>query len=170
MRATTTFTTENVGGHVAEQTCDLHRFLANVFINPLMIFPNHIKFMIASAAGTRKTNRYPNMCISMTWQRRQKLVAWYHRWNLHRNTEVTDGQIERQQTKLLDDNTIELVGIGLLKKYISCTFSMIKNDEIWHHRPGKPKNNVTEAKFIKSSFFPEGRLTQILLESTYFQF
>lgn len=41
-------------------------FFANVDLNPLTIFPNHIKFMIASAAGTTNIKRRPTMCICMT--------------------------------------------------------------------------------------------------------
>jgi hypothetical protein len=46
---------------------DIHHCLfAIVFFNPLIIFPNHIKFIIASADGTTKTKKYPKVCIWMT--------------------------------------------------------------------------------------------------------
>lgn len=43
-----------------------HVFFVKVFFKPLRIFPNHIKFMIASATGTTNTRRKPAVCICIT--------------------------------------------------------------------------------------------------------
>lgn len=49
---------------IAIEIC--HCLLARVFFNPLSIFPNHIKFIAASTAGTTKTKKKPNTCIWIT--------------------------------------------------------------------------------------------------------
>lgn len=41
---------------------------AKAFFNPFMIFPNHIKFMINSTAGTKKVRRQPKRLIWITCQ------------------------------------------------------------------------------------------------------
>ena len=49
-----------------------HCLFAKVFLNPLRIFPNHIKFIAESTAGTTNTKKKPNACICITchtWSR-----------------------------------------------------------------------------------------------------
>lgn len=48
-----------------------HCFFVKVFLSPLIIFPNHIKFMTPSTAGTVKTRKKPKMCICFTCQPNQ---------------------------------------------------------------------------------------------------
>ena len=48
-----------------------HCLFVKVFFSPLIIFPNHIKFMIPSTAGTINTRKNPKMCICLTCQPNQ---------------------------------------------------------------------------------------------------
>ena len=48
-----------------------HCLFAKVFTKPLIIFPNHIKFMVANTDGTPKTKTWPKVCILITYWAKQ---------------------------------------------------------------------------------------------------